>query len=78
MIDAENPGAGRFVCFVIDIIVVGNSANTYDTCVEQPMTISVNIFIATLIIVTHVTFEPSFYYFTTDKTKHNTLNLRFS
>lgn len=34
-IDAEIPGAGRFVCFVIDIVVVGNSANTSDTAVSN-------------------------------------------
>ena len=33
--DVENPGAGRFVCFVIDIIVVRNSANTSDSAVSD-------------------------------------------
>jgi len=35
MIDAESPGAGRFVCFVIDIVVVSNSANSSDMAVSN-------------------------------------------
>jgi hypothetical protein len=34
-INAEAPGAGRFVCFVIDITVVRNSSNTSDTAVSK-------------------------------------------
>jgi len=78
--DAEITDAGRFVCFIIDIILVCNSANTSDTAVSNCQwqflstysPISVNIFTTTLIIGILITFEPSFYYFTTDKTKHVT------
>jgi hypothetical protein len=34
-IDAETPGAGRFVCFGINIVVVRNSDNTSDTAVSN-------------------------------------------